>query len=106
MSTINEFKRHICRAVNAVLITAGRAKFRMTAERNKFQFAAVGTAIHGTTVRRVSAVNHLLNVFHDNGTGMKSIFNFFIVFFKNLLKDVHKSIMKEAKAENNPTPQD
>lgn len=93
-------------AVNAVLITAGRAKLRMTAERNKFKFAAVGTAIHGTDVRRVSTVNHLLNVFHDNGTWMKSIFNFFIVFFKNLLKDVHKSIMKEPKTENNPTPQD
>ena len=106
MSTINEFKRHNCRAVNAVLITAGRAKFRMTAERNKFKSAAVGTAIHGATVRRVTAENHLLNVFHDNGTGMKCIFNFFIVFFKNLLKDVHKSIMKEQKTENNPTPQD
>ena len=104
MSTINEFKRHICRAVNGVLITAGREKFRMTAERDEFKFAAVGTAIHGTTVRRVSAVNHLFNVFHDNGTWMKSIFNFFIVFFKNLLKDVHKSIMKETKAENNPNP--
>lgn len=104
MGTTNEFKRHICGAVNAVLVTAGRAKFRMTAERNKFKFTAVGTAIHGAAIRRIPTVNHLLNVFHDNGTWMKSIFNFFIVFFKNLLQDVHKSIMKEVKAENNPTP--
>lgn len=106
MGTINEFKRHSSRAVNAVLVTTGRAKFGMTAEGNKFKFTAVGTAIHGAAIRRVSAVNHLLNVFHDNGTWMKSIFNFFIVFFKNLLKDVHKSIMKEPEAENNPIPQD
>lgn len=93
--TVNKFKGHFCRAVNAVFVTAGRTKFRMAAERDKFKFAAVGTAIHGTAVRRVSAVNHLFDVFHNNGTWMKSIFNFFVVFFKNLLKDVHKSIMKE-----------
>ena len=104
MGTVNELKGHFCRAVNAVFVTAGRAKFRMAAEWNEFKLAAVGTAVHGTAVRRVSTINHLLNVFHDNGTRMKSIFNFFVVFFKNLLKDVHKSIMKELVTENNPNP--
>ena len=106
MGTINKFKRHLCGTVNAVFVTAGRAKFRMATERNEFEFTAVGTAIHGTTVRRIPTVNHLLNVFHNNWAVMKSIFNFFVVFFKNLLKDVHKSIMKELRKENNPTPQD
>ena len=104
--TINEFKGHFCGTVNAVFVTAGRTKFRMAAERNKFQFTAVGAAIHGTAIRGIPTVDHLLNVFHNNGTGMKSIFNFFVVFFKNLLKDVHKSIMKELRKENKPTPQD
>ena len=104
MSTVNKFKGHFCRAVNAVLVTAGRAELRMEAERNKFQFAVVGTAIHGTAKRRVATIDHLLNVFHDNGTWMKDIFNFFVVFFKNLLKDVHKSIMKDLGTENNPHP--
>lgn len=85
VGTINELKGHFSRAVNGVLVTTGRAKFRMTAEGNEFKFAAVGTAIHGTAERRISTVNHLLNVFHNNGTGMKDIFNFFIVLFKNLL---------------------
>ena len=67
----------------------------MAAEGSKFKFAAVRTAIHGAVIRRITAVNHFLNVFHDNGTGMKDIFNFFIVFFKNLLEDVHNTIMKE-----------
>ncbi len=35
---------------------------------------------------------------------MEDIFNFFVVFYKNLLKDVHKSIMREFRVENNPTP--
>ena len=102
VGTINEFKGHFCGTVNAVFVTAGRAKFRMAAERNELQFAAVGTAIHGTAVRGFPTVNHLLNVFHNNGTWMKSIFNFFVVFFKNFFKDVHKSIMKEVETENNP----
>ncbi len=35
---------------------------------------------------------------------MEDIFNFFVVFYKNLLKDVHKSIMREFGVENNPNP--
>lgn len=57
----------------------------MAAERDKFKFAAVGTVVHGTAIRRVSTIDHLLNVCHDNGTWMKDIFNFFIMFFKDLL---------------------
>ena len=85
VGAVNEFECHFSRAVNGVLIAAGRAKFRMAAERNEFKLAAVGTAIHGTAKRGIPTVNHLLNIFHNNGTGMKDIFNFFIVFFKNLL---------------------
>lgn len=95
VGTANEFKGHYRRAVNTVFIAAGGAKLGMAAERNKFKFAAVGTAIHCAAIRRIPAIDHFINVFHDNGTGMKDIFNFFIVFFKNLLEDVHKSIMKE-----------
>lgn len=74
----------------------------MAAERDELQYAAEGTAIHGTAIRRIPTVNHLLNIFHNNGTGMKNIFDFFIVIFKNFLQDVHKSIMKESETENNP----
>ena len=95
VGAVNEFKGHFSRAVDAVFIAAGGTKLGMAAERDKFKFATVGTGIHRTTIRRVPAVDHLLNVFHNNGTGMKDIFNFFIVLFKNLLEDVHKGIMKE-----------
>ncbi len=94
VGTVNEFKGHFSRAVHAVPVAAGRAKFGMAAERNEFQFAAVWAAVHGTAIRRITTMNHLLNVFHNNGTGMKNLFNFFVMFFKNLLQDVHKTIMK------------
>ena len=104
--TVNEFKGDFGGAVNAVFIATGWTKLGMAAERDKFKFAAMGAPIHGAAVRRIPTVDHLLNVFHDNGTGMKDIFDFFVMLFKNLLKDVHKSIMQEMRAESNPTPQD
>ncbi len=102
VGTVNEFKGHFRRAVNAVLIAAGRAEFRVAAERNKFKSTTVGTAVQGAAIRRVAAVDHLPDIFHNNGTGMKNILNFFVMFFKYLLKDVHETIMKEFRAENNP----
>ena len=102
MCTVNELKGHISRALNAVFIATGGAELGMAAERDKFKFTTVSTAIHGTAVRRVATVNHLVNIFQNNGTWMKRVFNFFVVFFKNFLEDVHKTIMKEWKAESNP----
>ncbi len=95
VGTVNEFKGHFSGAVNGVFIAAGGAELGMAAERDKFEFAAVGTAEHGAAIRGIPAVYHLFNVFHDNRTGMKDIFNFFVMFFKNLLEDVHNTIMKE-----------
>lgn len=74
VGTVNEFKGHFRREVNTVFIAAGGAKLGMAEERNKFKFAAVGTAIHCTAIRRIPAIGHFINVFHDNGTGMKDIF--------------------------------
>lgn len=95
VGAVNEFKGHFSRAVNTVFIAAGGAKLGMAAERDKFKFTAMRAAEHGTAIRGITTVDHLLNVFYNNGTGMKRIFNFFIVFFKNLLEDIHKTIMKE-----------
>ena len=104
VSAAEEFEGHFSGAVNAVLVTTGRTKFGMAAKGDEFKFAAMSTAIHGSTERGIPTVNHFFDVFHDNGTGMKDIFNFFIVFFKNLLKNVHKSIMQEMWPESNPLP--
>ena len=106
VSTAKEFKGHFSGAVNAVFVTAGRAKFGMAAKGDEFKFAAMSTAIHGSAKGGIPTVNHLFDVFHDNGTGMKDIFCFLIVFFQNFLKNVHKSIMQEMWPESKPTPQD
>ena len=86
VSTAEEFKGHFSGAFNAVLIATGRAEFGMAAKGDEFKFVTVGTAKHGATERGIPTINHFFDVFHDNGTGMKDILYFFIVFFKNLLK--------------------
>lgn len=86
VSTAEEFKGHFSGAFNAVLIATGRAEFGMAAKGDEFKFATVSTAKHGATERGIPTINHFFDVFHDNGTGMKDILYFFIVFFKNLLK--------------------
>lgn len=106
VSTAEESEGHFSGAVNAVLVAAGRAKFGMAAKGDEFKFPTMSTAIHGAAKRGIPTVDHFFDVFHDNGTGMKDIFYFFIVFYKNLLKYIHKSIMQEMWSESNPTPQD
>lgn len=106
VSTAEEFERHFSGAIDAVLVTTGRAKFGMAAKGDEFKFPTMSTAIHGTTKRGIATINHLLDVLHDNGPWVKDIFNFLIVIIKNLLKYVHKSIMQEMWPESNPTPQD
>ena len=83
VSTAEVFEGHFSGAVNAVLVTTGRAKFGMAAKGYEFKFAAMSTAIHGSAKRGISTVNHFFDVIHDNGTGMKDILYFFIVFYKS-----------------------
>ena len=85
MCDINQFKGHTGSAFHGIFVAAGRAETAMTAERNKFKISAVRTAVHGTTERWITAMNHLIDIFHLSFSGMKSIFNFFIIVSKNLL---------------------
>ena len=57
---------------------------------------------HGTTKRRVTTVNHLIDAFHDNITRMKSILNYFIVISKNFLQNIHEIIMILSNQKENP----
>ena len=56
MADIDELKKHRGRAFHSVFITAGRAETAAATERDEFQLAAVGTAVHGTTKGRIAAV--------------------------------------------------
>ena len=83
VSDINELKGHRGSAIHGIFITAGRAETAMTAERNKFKFPAVRTAIHGTTVRRITTMNHLVNIFNDSRTRMEFVNDVFIIIGKD-----------------------
>ena len=56
MVDIDELKKHRGGAFHGVFISAGRTETAATTERNEFQLAAVGTAVHGTTKGRIAAV--------------------------------------------------
>lgn len=69
VGAVNQFKGHSSSSVIRILRPASRAKFGMAAKRDKFKISAMGTAIHGTTIRGIPAVDDLINVFHDNRSG-------------------------------------
>jgi hypothetical protein len=71
-------------------------------EGNKLQFTTSGTAIHCAAKSRVTTMNHLLDVFDDSVTRMKSVYHFFIVIGKDFLEDIHGTIMREMKEKENP----
>ena len=85
MLDIDDLKGHRGSAIHGIFITAGRAETAVTTERNKLEISAVDTAIHGTTIRRITTVDHLIDIFHLSRSRMKCIFNFFIVVSKDSL---------------------
>ena len=85
VSDINELKGHRGSAIHGIFITAGRAETAVTTERNKLEISAVDTAIHGTTVRRVTTMNHLVDIFDNRRTRMKFVNDMFIIIGKDRL---------------------
>ena len=71
------------RAKVVVFVPARRAKTAFTAKGNKFKITTVRTAIHGTTVRRVTTMNHLVDIFNDSRTRMEFVNDVFILISKN-----------------------
>ncbi len=57
----------------------------MTTKWNEFEITTIWTAVHGATIGRISAVEHLIDVFHFSFAGMKSILNFFIMIEEQIL---------------------
>ena len=92
---INEFKRHGSSANHRIFDTTGRAKTTVTAKRNDFQLATMGATIHGTAKGWVAAFNHFVNILHPGFSGIKRVFNYFIIVCKNFLQYIHKTIMMQ-----------
>lgn len=80
-----QLKRHFRSAVNTVFVSAGRAKLGMASERNKLKPTTMRAAVHGAAVGRIPAIDHFLNILHDNVTGMQNVLYFLIMVSKNLL---------------------
>lgn len=59
------------------------------------------TAVHGTTEGRIATVDHFFDVFHLGISGMKSIFDFFVIVSENFLQSVHETIMQEKEVKRN-----
>ena len=83
VNTGNELAGHLERAKLVVFVSTGRAKAAFTAKGNKFKISTVRTAIHGTTVRRVTTMNHLVDVFNDSRTRMEFVNDVFIIIGKD-----------------------
>ena len=85
VTDIYQFKGHTGSAFHGIFIPAGGAETAFAAERDKLEFSAVGTAIHGTAKGRIAAVYHFIDIFHLSFSGMEGIFTFFIVVNKDFL---------------------
>ena len=81
----DHFKRHTGGAFHGILVAACGAEAAFAAERDKFEVAAVRTAVHCTAVGRVAAVYHFFNIFHLTVTWMEGVFDFFEMVNKNFL---------------------
>ena len=62
---VNQFKRHRCSTFHRILVTARGTETAVAAKRNELKFSTVWAAIHSTTKRRITAINHAVNIFDD-----------------------------------------
>ena len=85
MLNMNQLEGHTGRAFHGIFVSASGAKTTVTAERDKFKIPARRATVHGATKRRITTVDHFIDIFHLRFSGMKSIFNFFIIVGKNFL---------------------
>ena len=60
-----EFKRHRSGTVDGIHVATGGAKAAVAAKGNELPFCAVGTVVHCTAERRVTAVNHFFNILNN-----------------------------------------
>ena len=89
MFAFDQLSRHGCRAFSGIKVSAGRTKPGMAAKRDKLKMAAKRAAIHGAAKGGVTTVDHSVDVFGLCAAGMESIYDFFIMVTKNILKYVH-----------------
>ena len=75
----------LCSTFHGILVTARGTETAVVAKRNGLKISTVWVAVHSTTQRRITTVYHLVDIFYLRSSGMKSIFNFFIIVGKDSL---------------------
>lgn len=70
VDTGNELRGHAKRTYLIVLVAAGRTEAAVTTKWYELEVTAVRTAIHGTAIGGIAAVNHLINIFDYRRSGM------------------------------------
>ena len=82
---IDELESHVGGTFHGILNAAGRAETAVAAERDELEVAAYWTAVHSTAIRRVTTMNHLLDVFNNSVARMECIYHFFVMIGKDSL---------------------
>ena len=104
MGDVNEFEGHAGSSFHGVFIAAGGTETTVAAKWDKLHFSAGRAAIHGSAIGRVTAIDHFIHVLDYRSTGVENINHFFIMFFKNSLEDIHKTIVEEMEEKRKPHP--
>ena len=85
----DEFEGHGGSSLDGVEGTASGTKSAAASKRDKLGMSAFWATVKRSAESRIAAVDHLLDVFHFDIARMASVFNFFVMITKDLLKDVH-----------------
>lgn len=76
---LDELEGHRSSALDRVEISTGRTKAALAAKRNKFERTTRSTPVHGAAERRITAMNHFIDVFHNDGRSFEGVLDFFKV---------------------------
>ena len=79
VNALNDFERHRSSALDRIEISTRRTETAFAAKRNKFERTTRRTPIHSSAVSRISAMNHLFDVFKNSRAGFESVLDFFIM---------------------------
>ena len=77
--TLYEFERNSRGSFHGIVSTTRGTETTMTSKRNEFQVVAFRALKQSTAVRRISAMDHFVNVFRDGGANIKGFDIFDIV---------------------------
>ncbi len=94
VSYVDQLEGHVGSALHGIFISTGRTKTAVTSERYEFHISTFGTSVHSATERRVTTMNHLLDVFNNSISRMKDVKHFFIMIDKYFLEYIHETIMQ------------